>query len=41
MAVGKSIWISMAVDEHGDGAADGDDDTLDDEFVLLVYSLEM
>lgn len=31
----------MAPDEHGDGAADGDDDTLDDEFVLFVYNLDI
>lgn len=32
---GRSICISIVLDEHGDGAVDGDDDTLDDEFVLL------
>lgn len=31
----------MALDEHGDGAADGDDDTLDDEFVLFAYNFDI
>lgn len=37
MEGGRSICISIALDdEHGDGAADGEDDTLDDELVLFV-----
>lgn len=39
-SMGRSMGISMALDEHGDGAAVGDDDKLDDEFVLFVYNLE-
>lgn len=31
----------MALDEFGDGAADNDDDWLDDEFVFAVHSFEI
>lgn len=31
----------MALDELGDGAAESDEDWLDDEFVLAVHSFEI
>lgn len=31
----------MALDEFGDGAADSDDEWLDDEFVFVVHSFEI
>lgn len=31
----------MALVELGDGAADGDDDRLDEEFVLVAYNLDI
>lgn len=38
--VGRSICTSMPFVEQGDGAADGDEDKLEDELVLFVYNLD-